>query len=62
MRYALVPTKEYAKRSWLRFAWYPRRLSWVWVWLEWYRATEQYLDPDGDGVFEWVLISEVTNG
>ena len=62
MRYALTAPVEYATRTRKRFAWYPRRLSWVWVWLEWYTVTERYLDPDGDGVFTWCLVSEVTYG
>jgi len=53
MRYRQTPTAENAKRSLLRFAIKPRRIGWVWVWLEPYVEVQSYIDPDNDGRYAW---------
>lgn len=59
MRYELTPIRSGQSRTFARFAWLPRRIGWVWVWLERYTVTQSYIDPDGDGVYEWVTVDEV---
>lgn len=58
MRYAIAPIRSGTVRTFRRFAWYPRRLGWVWVWLEKYIVSQAYIDPDGDGVYQWTTVAE----
>ena len=61
MRYDLLCIQPGTLRSFERFAWLPRRLARCIVWLECYTVTQRYIDPDGDGVFDWVTIAEDPN-
>jgi len=60
MRYTLQPIEENEHRSVTRFAWHPVRVGWSWVWLEWYTQRVQWLDVDGDGVYQWETMARDT--
>lgn len=61
MRYELTPIASGTLRTRRAFAWLPRRIGWLWLWLESYTVHERYVDPDGDGIYEWLTVEEVAH-
>ncbi len=57
MRYYLEEHKPNETRLIRPFAWLPRRIGRAWIWLERYRVTQQWLDLDNDGRYQWVTIA-----
>lgn len=62
MRLNLTPIEENTRAEVRRFALLPRRVGWVWVWLETYSEHWLYDDIDDDGRYEWRLLAVSVGG